>query len=161
MPKKRHGNEVANMHLSGAMALLTAIQIIVVSAPTVGEAADGTYTFPVMESLKKLMLEGRITLGYSWAGDSIPYKDTSGLQKKFMNASPDKREAAYQELRAEVMSGQWWQTYKGKLHGAITSAVQAGKSVILVGIMGGAITQLEQREMTQVIENAAISESRG
>ena len=68
------------------------------------------------------------------------------------HAPPDKREAAYQALRAEVMGGDWWKQYKGKIQGAITAAVQKGMPVILIGIQGGPITQLEQREMAGVVD---------
>ena len=50
------------------------------------------------------------------------------------------------------MGGEWWKTYKGKIHGAITCQVQAGWPVTLIGIQGGPITQLEQREMAGLVE---------
>ena len=100
-----------------------------------------------------MMTRGKqVILAYSWAGDSIPYEDTSGLQHAFTQAPPDEREAAYQALRTEVLAGQWWSTYKGKIHGAITAQVQEGNPVTLVGIQGGPITQLEQREMPGIVD---------
>ena len=126
-----------------------------------------------MSSLRRLMLAHKLMLSYSWAGDGIPYKKAcpnhdphrddcdacqaaeqtrQNAQQAFMTASLDDREAAYEELKKEVMPGEWWKTYKGKLLGAVSYAVQAGRRVTVVGIQGGPITTLEQREMAAIID---------
>ena len=115
------------------------------------DAGTGEYTFPVMDRLKALMQDGQLVIGYSWAGDTIPYKDTSVLQEAYRTAAPDKQEAAYQDLKQAVTSGTWWMQYKGMVEGSIRSAVQAGRPVTAIGIQGGPICDVEQREMVGLV----------
>ena len=98
------------------------------------DAGTGEYTFPVMDRLKALMQDGQLVIGYSWAGDTIPYKDTSVLQEAYRTAAPDKQEAAYQDLKQAVTSGTWWMQYKGMVEGSIRGAMQAGAEVVPVSV---------------------------
>ena len=125
--------------------------LVVVSSPTSGlDPNTGKYDFPVMERLMEDMHMGKIVLGYSFAGDSIPYIDTQSLQKAYFNASPCEKAAALAALTKKVMEGPWWGPYVGQVMGNVKALCQQGHKVTMVGIQGGPITQMEQVEMAKV-----------
>jgi hypothetical protein len=93
---------------------------------------------------------GQIIIGYSFAGDSIPYIDTQSLQKAYFNASPSEKAAALAALTKKVMGGPWWGPYVGQVMGNVKALCQQGHKVTMVGIQGGPITQVEQAEMVKV-----------
>ena len=124
---------------------------VVVSSPTNGlDPETGKFDFPVMQRLKGDMQARKITLGYSFAGDSIPYENTQVLQQAYATASADKKEVTLRQLKAVVQSGPWWDTFMGQVMGAVKSLCMQGHKVTMVGIQGGPITQLEQAEMANV-----------
>ena len=112
---------------------------------------------PTMESLTKLVKKqkGRVQLVYSWDGGR-PFEDTSGLQKAYMDAPADKKAASYEALRTEVLGGDWWKTYIGKVRGCISAAAAQQKPIKVIGITGGAITTLEQKELPNVLEQIKV-----
>jgi hypothetical protein len=125
--------------------------LVVVSSPTSGlNPKTGEYDFPVMERLMEDMHMGKIILGYSFAGDSIPYIDTQSLQKAYANALPSDKAATLAALTKKVMEGPWWGAYMGQVMGNVKALCQQGHKVTMVGIQGGPITQMEQVEMAKV-----------
>ena len=125
--------------------------LVVVSSPTSGlDPNTGKYDYPVMERLMEDMHMGKIILGYSFAGDSIPYIDTQSLQTSYANASPSDKAAALAALTKKVKEGPWWGPYTGQVMGNVKALCQQGHKVTMVGIQGGPITQVEQAEMVKV-----------
>ena len=129
-------------------------KLVVVSSPTNGpNPATGHFDFPVMQRLKLDMAEGKLTIGYSFAGDSIPFIDTKRLQDAYSQAKPDEKADALAALAKAVKGGPWWGPYTGQVMGNVKALCQQGHSVTMVGIQGGPITQLEQIEMASIKMN--------
>eukprot|EP00935_MAST-01C_sp_MAST-1C-sp1_P000215 g215.t1 len=126
-------------------------KLVVVSSPTNGlDPTTGKFDFPVMEMLQCDMQEGKLIIGYSFAGDSIPYIDTQALQRAYMEAKADEKAGALAALTKAVKEGPWWGPYMGQVMGNVKALCQQGYSVTMVGIQGGPITQMEQAEMAKV-----------
>ena len=126
-------------------------KLVVVSSPTNGlDPATGKFDFPVMKRLQRDMADRKVIIGYSFAGDSIPYIDTQELQRAYSKAKPDQKAAALAALKKAVQEGPWWGPYMGQVMGNVKALCQQGHSVTMIGIQGGPITQLEQAEMANV-----------
>ena len=83
--------------------------LVVVSSPANGlDPATGKFDFPVMKMLQRDMAGGKLIIGYSFAGDSIPFSDTKRLQDAYSQAKPDEKADALAALTKAVKEGPWW-----------------------------------------------------